>query len=104
MLWWLGQSQNLYKVKSRFTPQMTRKPNTQNRAPLMCLSGKPALKVRLAASSKRDGNEWAWVVVVAPTAAAVRAERMCEVAVDAAQNACRSLSSFFCCCTFRFSS
>ena len=28
----------------------------------MCLSGQPALKVRLAASSKRDGNEWAWVV------------------------------------------
>jgi len=28
----------------------------------MCLSGQPALKVRLAASNKRDGNEWAWVV------------------------------------------
>ena len=27
----------------------------------MCLSGQPALKVRLAASSKRDGNEWAWL-------------------------------------------
>jgi len=26
---------------------------------------------RLAASSKQDGNEWAWVVNVAPTAAAV---------------------------------
>ena len=37
----------------------------------MCLSGQPALKVRLAASSKRDGNEWAWVVNVASTAAAV---------------------------------
>ena len=24
----------------------------------MCLSGQPALKVRLAASSKRDGNAW----------------------------------------------
>ena len=67
--------------------QMTRKPNTQNRAPLMCLSGQPALKVRLAASSKRDGNEWAWAVNVASTAAAVRAERTCEVAGGAAQNA-----------------
>ena len=37
----------------------------------MCLSGQPALKVRLTASSKRDGNEWAWIVNVAPTAAAV---------------------------------
>jgi len=27
----------------------------------MCLSGLPALEVvRLATSSKRDGNEWAW--------------------------------------------
>ena len=50
---------------------MTRKPNTQSRAPLMCLSAEPALKVRLAASSKQDGGEWAWVVNVAPTAAAV---------------------------------
>jgi len=41
---------------------MTRKSNTQNRALLMCLSDQPVLKVRLAASSKRDGNEWAWVV------------------------------------------
>ena len=65
---------------------MTRKPNTQNRAPLMCLSGQPALKARLAASIKRDGNEWAWVVNVSPTAAAVRAERTCEVAADAAKN------------------
>jgi len=39
---------------------MTGKPNTQNGAPLMCLSDQPALKVRLAASSKRNGNEWAW--------------------------------------------
>jgi len=37
----------------------------------MCLSAEPALKVRLAASSKQDGDEWAWVVNVAPTAAAV---------------------------------
>ena len=35
---------------------------------VMRLSGQPALKVRLAASSKRDGNEWAWVVNVAQTA------------------------------------
>jgi len=49
----------------------------------MCLSGQLALKVRRAASSKRDGNEWAWVVNAAPTAAAVWAERTC----DAAQNA-----------------
>jgi len=41
---------------------MTRKPNTQSRAPLMRLSGQPALKVRLAASNKRDGNERAWAV------------------------------------------
>ena len=52
----------------------------------MCLSGQPALKVRLAASSKRDGDEWAWVVNAAPAAAAVWAERTCEVAVNAAQN------------------
>jgi len=53
----------------------------------MCLSGQPAFKVRLAASSKRDGNEWAWVVNVALTAAAVWAERTGEVAGNAAQNA-----------------
>jgi len=53
----------------------------------MCLSGLPALKVRLAASIKRDGNEWAWVVDVIPRAAAVWDERTCEVAGDAAQNA-----------------
>ena len=53
----------------------------------MCPSGQAALKVRLAASSKRDGNEWAWVVNAAPAAAAVRAERTCEVAGDAAKNA-----------------
>ena len=53
----------------------------------MCLSGQPALKARLAASSKRDGDEWARVVNVSPTAAAVWAERTCEVAGDAAQNA-----------------
>ena len=53
----------------------------------MCLSGQPALKVRLAASSKRDGNEWAWVVNAAPTAAAVWDERTCEVAGGAVQKA-----------------
>ena len=53
----------------------------------MRLSGQPALKVRLAASSKRDGNEWAWVANAAPTAAVVWAERTSEVAGDAAQNA-----------------
>ena len=51
------------QVKSKITSKITRKPNTQNRAQPMCLSGQPALKVRLAASSKRDGNEWAWVVL-----------------------------------------
>jgi len=56
----------------------------------MCLSGQPALKVRLAASSKRDGIEWAWVVNVAPTALA---ERTCEVAGDAAQNAASAIRS-----------
>ena len=33
---------------------MTRKPNAQNRAPLMCLFGQLALKLHLTASSKRD--------------------------------------------------
>jgi len=48
----------------------------------MRLSGQPALKVRLAASSKRDGNKWAWVVNAAPTAAAVWDERTCEDQVN----------------------
>ena len=52
----------------------------------MCLSGQPALKVRLAARSKRDGNEWAWVVNASPVAAAVWAGRTYEVANYAAQN------------------
>jgi len=37
------------------SPHMARKPNTQNRALLMHLSGQPALKVRFAA---RNGCEW----------------------------------------------
>ena len=45
----------LAQVKSGFTPQMARKPNTQNRAPLMFLSGQPALKVRLAATANGTG-------------------------------------------------
>ena len=53
----------------------------------MCLSGQPAIKVRLAASSKQNGGEWAWVVNVSPTTAAVWAECTCEVAGDAAQKA-----------------
>ena len=53
----------------------------------MCLSGQYALKVRLAASTKRDRNEWAWVVNTATTAVAVWAERTCEVAGGAALNA-----------------
>jgi len=61
----------------------------------MCLSGQPTLKARLAASSKRDGNEWAWIVNAAPTAAVVWAERTCEAAGDAAQNARVVLSSLF---------
>jgi len=61
---------------SQDAPQITRNPNTQNRAPLMCLSGQLVLKVRLAASRKRGGNEWAWVVNAAPEAAAVWDERM----------------------------
>jgi len=75
-----------HQVKSRFTPLMTRKPTSQNRAPLMCLSGQPALKVRLAASGKRNGNEWAWLVNAASAASAVWAERACEVTCNAAQN------------------
>ena len=43
----------------------------------MRLSSQPAHKARLAASSKRDGNKWAWAVNVAPTAAAMWAERAC---------------------------
>ena len=72
-----------------FWPKLTRQtqisqiPNTQqNRAPLMCLSGRPALKVRLAAKIKRDGNKWAWVVNVAPKAVAVWDERTCEDQVN----------------------
>jgi len=34
----------------------------------MCLSGQLALKVCLVASSKRDRDEWAWAVEVAPAA------------------------------------
>ena len=41
----------------------------------MCLSGQPALKVSLTASSKRNGGEYALVVEVAPTAAAVLSPR-----------------------------
>ena len=67
---------------------MTREQISQNRAPLICLSGQPALKVRLATSSKRDGNEWSWVVSVAPTAAAVWVEGTCEVVGDAAPTEC----------------
>jgi len=74
------------KSSQDLSPQMTRKPKTHNREPLICLSGQPALQVRLVLSSKRDGNEWAWVVNAAPTAAAVWDERTCEVAGDAAQN------------------
>jgi len=68
---------------------MTRKPDTQNRAPLMCLSGQPALKVRLAASSKPSGTGTNEGVgrEVGPTAVAVGAERTCEVVGDAALNA-----------------
>ena len=53
----------------------------------MCLFGQLALKVRLAASSKLDGNEWAWALTLLqqPTAAAVWDERTCEVAVSTAQ-------------------
>jgi len=79
------------------SPQMTRMPNTQSRVPLMRLSDQPAPQVRLAASSKRDGNEWAWVVNAAPTAAAVWAERKCEVAGNAAKNARAVFRVRFCC-------
>ena len=67
---------------------MTRKPNTQKKAPLMLrLSGQPALKVRLAASSKRDGSKLKRIASASPTAAAVWAECTSDVAGDAAQNA-----------------
>ena len=61
----------------------------------MCLSGQPALKVRLAASSKRNRIESAWVVNVAPTAAAVWDERTCEVAGDAAKKLVQFSEHFF---------
>ena len=48
----------------------------------MCLSGLPALKVRLAASIKLDENKWAWLVDLDPRAAAVWDVRTFEVAVD----------------------
>ena len=59
------------------------------------------LKVRLAASSKRDGNEWVWGCgpwfYLQQPRLVVWADCTCEVAGDAAQNAravlC-SLSSF----------
>jgi len=61
-------------------------------------SGQPALEVRLAASSKWDGNEWAWVVSAAPTAAAVWAERTCDVAVTLRKILLQfSELVFFCC-------
>ena len=44
------------KSSQDLSPQM-RKPNAKNRAPLTRLCSQPALKVRLAASSKRDGNK-----------------------------------------------
>jgi len=75
------------RLPAAFHLSVLRKPNTRNRALLMRLSGQPVFKVRLAASSKRDGDELAWVVNVSPTAAAVWAERACEVAGNAAQNA-----------------
>ena len=56
----------------------------------MRLSGQPALKARLAASSKRDGDEWTWILNAAPAASAVWDERTCEVAGDAAQIDLRS--------------
>jgi len=62
----------------------------------MCLSGQPALRVRLTTSSKRDGNEWAWVISAAPTTAAVWDERTCEVAGDAAQMPVQFSELFFC--------
>ena len=62
------------QVKSKFiSPNETQaKYRPQNGAPLMCLSGKPALKVRLAAISKRDGV--VSTLDFALTAAAVWAE------------------------------
>ena len=62
------------------TPQTTRKPNTQNRAPVMRILGQPALKVE----GLVDGNKWTWAVNAAPTAAAVRDERTCDVTSNAA--------------------
>ena len=46
----------------------------------MCLSGQPALKVCLATSTKRVGNEWVWAVTVVLTVATVWDERTCEIA------------------------
>ena len=43
----------------------------------MCLSSQPALKARLAASSKRDGNEWASV------GALLQQPQLCELGARA---------------------
>ena len=91
----------LVKSSQDSSPQMTRKPNTQNRAQLMCLSGQPALKVRLAARSnvslrstgtqgapcrkKQAGRERMGVCLLQqPWLCGTSA---CEVAGGAAQNA-----------------
>ena len=47
--------------------------------------------------AKRDGDEWAWVVNVAPTAAAVWDERTCEVAGGAAKKMPVQFSELDCC-------
>ena len=74
--WWLmADGCDSRACQERQKHRHPRKPNTQNRAPLMCLFGQPAPEVRLVARGKWDGNEWAWVVSAAPTAAAVWAVR-----------------------------
>ena len=52
----------------------------------MCLS-QPALKVRLPASGKRDRDEWTWGVNVVRAAVTLWAERTCDAAGGAAQDA-----------------
>ena len=42
--------------QAKIFSQMARKSNTQNTAPLMCLSGQPALKVRLAPPQAASGT------------------------------------------------
>ena len=76
------------QVKIKFISLNDTQASNIKQSATICLSGQPVLKAHFNASSMRDRAEWAWVVSVVSTAAAVWTERMCEIAGDAAQNAC----------------